>query len=148
MFEICILKVSTAESLSADEVALIAHYRALGYLLTNLTDGGEGVAGYKATAEARRRMSAAGKGKPKSAAHVKAIADALRGSKMSVEARRHISEAKKGQGCRAVVDQNGTHYPSIKAAAETLNLKRPHISMVLSGRLKHSKGYIFKYATK
>lgn len=44
----------------------IAHGRALGWPLTNLTDGGEGAAGYKASPEARAKMSAARKGKPKS----------------------------------------------------------------------------------
>lgn len=148
MFEICILKISSVETLNSDEISLIAHYRSLGYRLTNLTEGGEGTAGYVPTAETRLRMSLAGRGKPKSRAHVKAVADAMRGKHHSEEAKKHISEGRKGRGCRPVKDENGTIYPSIKAAAETLNLWQPHVSMVLSGKLKHAEGHIFSYVTK
>lgn len=148
MFEICILKVSTAASLSSDEVEVIARYRSLGYRLTNLTNGGDGATGYVPTEEARARMSAVAKGKPKSPEHVLAAATAKRGKKMSLEARRNISNGRKGKGGRPVIDQTGATFPSIKLAAEALGLKRPHISMVLSGALKHTKGYIFRYATE
>lgn len=42
-----ILKESDEENSDADEISLIRHYRDIGSNLTNGTDGGDGVLGYK-----------------------------------------------------------------------------------------------------
>ena len=39
-------------------------------------------------------------------------------------------------------------YKSAKECAKELNLNRPHIVDVLKGRLKHTKGYTFRYANQ
>lgn len=80
------------------EVERIAHWRAVGVKLTNLTDGGDGASGYQMTAEQKERhreglkrrvmtpewranISAALKGKSKTPEHIKAVADSQRGKK-------------------------------------------------------------------
>ena len=60
------------------EIRTIARFRALGYRLTNGTDGGIGGTGRKHTREARARMSAAKMGHPVSAATRAAIGQANR----------------------------------------------------------------------
>lgn len=49
----------------AYEIDLIAHWRALGAPLTNITEGGEGVCGLKHSAETRAKIKAAIAGKPR-----------------------------------------------------------------------------------
>ncbi len=75
----------------------IAHYRALGCRLTNLTDGGDGAPGHRPSAAARAKMSVAHRGKrlaPESAAK---IAAALKGRKHSPEHRANSTAARKGR---------------------------------------------------
>lgn len=64
----------------AAERKWIAHYRESGARLTNLTDGGEGVAGYRMPAERRQQLS-----------------EALKGRVFDEEWRRNISKATKGR---------------------------------------------------
>lgn len=92
----------------------IAHYRAAGARLTNLTDGGEGTLGYNPPAETRQRMSEAAKRRPKESPEItEKRAAQLRGRKRppevvaktvaarawyghSSEVRKRISESVKG----------------------------------------------------
>jgi hypothetical protein len=103
--------------LSAAEIKAISIHRALGFNLTNLTDGGDGNSGWKPTEETLIKMSAAAAGKPKpprSEAHRKnmsisktgvkmpettrlAIAQAITGKPRSEEVRKKISESNKGK---------------------------------------------------
>ena len=72
------------------EQLAIAHYRSMGFRLTNQTDGGEGAPGMKHTAETRAKMSAAKKGRPlppRTREHTEKIAAKLRGQKWSAERR-------------------------------------------------------------
>lgn len=52
-----------ADDLNDAEVRWIAHYRAAGVRLTNLTDGGGGTSGWVPSAEWRRKVAAANTGK-------------------------------------------------------------------------------------
>ena len=52
------------EQLRAAEVFWIGYFRAMGARLTNLTDGGEGLAGYTFSPETREKMAAAKRGRP------------------------------------------------------------------------------------
>lgn len=91
------------------EMELIDLHRRLGSPLTNMTDGGEGMAGYRWPADAlarradklrgrkRPKVSAALKGRPKSAEHRHKLADARRGSTASPEARAKMSASRKGR---------------------------------------------------
>jgi len=58
IYEISVLEVlQTPEGLSEREQFWIAHYRAQGSNLTNLTNGGEGSPGYRFSKESKRKMS-------------------------------------------------------------------------------------------
>lgn len=69
------------------EVELIRHYKNLG-ISYNITDGGEGNLGYKATTESKNKISKALKGRPSK----------LKGTKRGNEFRLKISVASKKRG--------------------------------------------------
>lgn len=98
------------------EVFFIAHYRSLGYALTNLTDGGDGCLGHVPSAETRAKNSASQKGrtrkphtaetrvkmsktqrmrKPASAETCAKISESKRGKPLSAEHCAQISATKK-----------------------------------------------------
>lgn len=58
----------TAPEMVAAEVYWVRFFREAGCRLTNLTDGGEGCFGYRHTSEAKKKMSEAKRGKPRSMA--------------------------------------------------------------------------------
>lgn len=57
-------QVGPEGDLGAVEVFYIAYFKYLGFDLLNLSEGGEGVVGYRHTEEAKARISRAKKGKP------------------------------------------------------------------------------------
>ena len=62
MYEIIILEtLESSDTLSSREIFWIAHYKAQGANLTNLTDGGEGSPGYKFSQESKDKISASRK---------------------------------------------------------------------------------------
>lgn len=75
-------EVTTKDALGSAECFWIAYGRACNWPLTNLSDGGPGNIGWRAPPETRARMSAAAKGKPKSAEHALNAGMARRGAKM------------------------------------------------------------------
>jgi hypothetical protein len=91
------------------EQELIDQHRKLGHTLVNMTDGGEGMSGYKMPPEIvekraaklrgvkRPDISARMKGMPKSEAHRKALSKAKTGTRASDETRRKLSLASKGR---------------------------------------------------
>jgi hypothetical protein len=91
------------------EIEAIAAYRARGFVLTNATDGGEGMSGYIHSPESRRKISEsqtglkrpnvslALAGVPKSDVHRAHLAKAKLGSKASVETRAKMSLMRKGR---------------------------------------------------
>lgn len=81
----------------ATEVRLIALFRTVGFNLTNLTNGGDGVSGYVPTPEARAKIGAAHKGRavsPETCAKLKA---AGKGRVFSEETRAKISISNTGK---------------------------------------------------
>jgi hypothetical protein len=83
--------------------------------------------------------------------HNKGKPSPFRGIKLSEEVRANMSRAQKGHKAILVrpilCHQNNTAYPSIKAAAEALNLHKSNISLVLSGKYKQTQSYTFEYIT-
>lgn len=85
------------------EQGMIAFYHAKGYRLTNLTDGGEGIVGYKHTPQALKKMSASALGnkvnvgRKHSEEHVAKVAAKLRGRPRTLEVRAKISAGNKGR---------------------------------------------------
>jgi hypothetical protein len=74
---------SSEQDAFSKEVLLIAHYRALGVPLLNLTDGGEGASGFKIPLEVVNKRRLAMQGRPKSEAHKEKLRQALLGRKLS-----------------------------------------------------------------
>lgn len=84
----------------AHEVALVAKYGRKNNgtgVLANLTDGGDGVSGWVASAETRARMSAANTGKVLSEDHRAKIGAANKGKAKSEGHRANLSAANKGK---------------------------------------------------
>lgn len=92
------------------EIERIDQLRKIGVRLCNLTDGGEGMSGYKMPRESVELGAAARRGRPMSEEqkqklrgvvrteeHRRKISDANRGKKMSDESRRKMSETRKGK---------------------------------------------------
>jgi len=79
------------------EIFRIAHYKSVGYDLTNMTDGGDGVIGFIHSVEARAKMSAANLGRVHSLEHRAKIRVAQLGNKRSPETRAKISAAGLGR---------------------------------------------------
>jgi hypothetical protein len=99
-----LLLIVRRENDAQAECGMIALYRARGCRLTNLTDGGEGVYGYKQSAELKAKRSLWMKGNKHSVGrklseeHRQKIGDASRGRRMSEEVRLKMSAAQKGLG--------------------------------------------------
>ena len=84
------------------EILLISEAREAGCALCNLTDGGEGLVGFKHSEESRRKMRFSNRGKAKSghklsAEHRQKLSDAHLGKTLSEEHRAILSEAQKGR---------------------------------------------------
>lgn len=79
------------------EVWWIAYLRGLGARIFNLTDGGEGTQGYRATPETRAKLSAAHLGKKHTPEQTEKIREALRGRIFTPEWCAKISEANMGR---------------------------------------------------
>lgn len=78
------------------EVQFIALFRTAGFRLTNLTDGGEGMSGYKVSDETKRKLAEFNKGHKHSDEHKRKIAEGIKGRVRTDEHKQRISEAQKG----------------------------------------------------
>lgn len=121
--------------------------------------------------EIRKKISTAlmgnknGQGHPCSAEKRKKIGDAQRGRKFSQSRRDAISRAKRGKKTRPCSDElkrkiseghaahkkkvycltNNTVYPSIQECAKTLGIDATYVCACCKGRVKRIHGYEFKY---
>jgi hypothetical protein len=100
----------TEEQAHAKEVELIAFYgrRINGGCLTNATDGGEGVSGYKPSALTRRKISDAKRDKPLTTEHRNKISKALAGRKRSAESIEKTASANRGRKRTPVQIENSS----------------------------------------
>jgi hypothetical protein len=121
--EIVVLEeYENGDGLAEMEQLAIAHYRSMGFRLTNQTAGGEGAPGMIHSAETRAKMSASKKGKPappRSAEHIAKIAAWNRsriGKRLSDETRANMRAAHTGlkhspEHCAAIRrGQVGVHH--------------------------------------
>lgn len=105
----------------------------------NLSDGGKGNRGHKHTQEYKDYMSKIFKGR---------VLTTKEGRKRGAETR-----LKNGKGYKAVdqYDKKGNFiksHRSISLAAKDIGTKSPHISAILAGKFKYTKGFTFKYSNK
>lgn len=97
-YEIVVLEeFENAEKLNEAETEWIAEARRLGVPLTNHTDGGEGVSGYKATEETKRKLSKSLKGRTHSIEARAKLSIAHMGKLISDETRAKLSAINKGK---------------------------------------------------
>jgi hypothetical protein len=149
------------------EVFLIWCFRDMGYKLVNKTDGGEGTSGMKHTDEAKAKMSAVHKGKPRLDLRGKKLSDeqkaklslALKGRIVSEETRKKLSDNNKRLGMvRFITPGSDPIYRFIGTSIADgtqivlvggLQIKEAgfcpsHINKCCSGKSKYHKGYTFK----
>lgn len=160
------------------EVLVIKGLKEQNVKLCNLTEGGDGVSGYRHTPEVceaqrqrmlgkaltkskklsdetKHKLRMAKLGKKLSYEHAENVAASKRGRKYSEAYCKAISESLKGRKlsqehktklCKPVIClTNNKEYPSVKAAAQELNLETTNISRCCKGVFKQTKGYTFKY---
>ena len=152
---------------SEREKQMIAHYRSnqreYGY---NLTDGGEGICGYRLSEEARKKIGEAligeknhNYGKRPSEETRRKISESLKGRIITDEIRLKISKSLRGRhksdetrkkigeanSKRVVCIETGVIFNSIKEAAANMGRRRSDISRCCRGILKTSGGYHWKY---
>lgn len=143
-YRVVILQYSAEESLSSDEIWWIAFGRALGWPLTNATDGGHGTRGYSPTPETREKLrevnknrtftpewrakiSAAGRGRTASPETVDRLRKSHLGKRQSLETLIKRSAAMRG------VDQSPDVERSLNAKW-TDDLVRMWVKEQLGGR--------------
>lgn len=94
VYDVVALQVTeTSDNLNALEIWWIAYARCLGWPLTNLTNGGEGLNGYKLTAETKSKISNANKGRKPTPEALTANARAQLGRKHSEETKNKMRES-------------------------------------------------------
>ncbi len=157
----------TNEEAKLLEIEYIAKYKRKcdGGILINLTLGGDGRNGNKATEETKRKMSEAQKGKIIKPESITKMVETRKtnGSYIpSDETRKKMSEialktgkskGSKNPAARAILafHKNGNFigkFDTAREAAEKLNIGDcwKHIPSVCKGQRKHTNGFVFKYA--
>lgn len=124
-------ELDSPDGLPEAERFWIEQFRAWGFRLLNLTAGGDGASGYRQSAEHVEKRVAAFRGRP---AWNKGV--------------RIPEERRPCHGGRAVVDHNGTIYPSVSEAARKLGFTREYVGRVLSGEYASAGGTKLAYAQR
>lgn len=94
---VVVLEGKSEEAALDMERAIIKTLREEGVELCNFTDGGEGVSGFKLTAEQRAKVAAAGRGRKASAETLIKLSKVKKGRTFTDEAKAKMSAAKKGK---------------------------------------------------
>lgn len=143
-----ISKVDTWEEACELEQFLIQEYgrKDLGTgILVNMTDGGEGMLGYKTSEETREKLSLARTGKKHTEETLKKLSLAKKGKpsnrkgiKMSEEHKAKIGKANKGEknttAKKVINTQTGVIYPTITESAEKEGFKNSTLWKMLNGK--------------
>jgi hypothetical protein len=133
-FRVVVLEsLASAAALDEAERRWIAQGRAIGWRLTNVTDGGEGGNGRVWTSEQRARHSARLRGIPKSPEHRAALAKSLTGTRASDATREKQSAAAKRRAADpsehdrlATLRLGATNSPAARAKLRAANLGLAH----------------------
>lgn len=134
---------TTTAELNEAERFWIVQFKALGFRLVNHSDGGEGQRGLKHTPETKEKISRAIKGTKNPG-----VSRANRGHKYKLGTTHAFASRMKTSrslGGRSVQDQFGNVYPTVSEACRRLGLDSSAVYRVLSGRVKHHKGFTFKF---
>lgn len=104
--EIEVVESGIGDGWKVAEPKWIAHFRILGFKLTNLTDGGDGTRGAIRSEETRRKISASGKGTGKWKKGIAAAVDANRGRKYPREQVEKSASSRRGKKLSAQARDN------------------------------------------
>lgn len=144
-----LLELLDASQLDAAEIYWTSELRRRGCPLTNLTDGGGGLRGYKNSPETIEKRMRYVRGVPKSQATKDKISAALMGRPSPKKGRPLTPEEKISHAAARVVppfrDQHGRIYRTIKEAADRWKLPAGNIIHCLKGRRKSVGGLEFRY---
>lgn len=128
--------------------------------LCNLTDGGEGSAGYVASEAARAKISAGNKGRIPTEDHKRKISESKKGHAVSETARAKIGAAAKGrkhspesflQLSKPVQCSNGMRFASVSAATRWLRengfpkASKGNVAQRCAGKYPTAYGFGWKY---
>ena len=139
------------------EIYWISQFRSWGFNLTNLTDGGDGINGYKLTKEHKDKIREYQKGRKKSEEHKNNLRKTLLGRKLSDSLKNSIRDGCKNS--KKVLETNRriglekevdvyqydkfnllvNKFRSFKEASKLTGIK--HISECVNGKRKESGGY-------
>lgn len=128
------------------EKKIISKLKDQGVKLCNVTNGGEGVSGYKHTPEMKEylRLKAFGN---KSRTGQKASDAEKRNISLSLTGKKHSDQWRFNIGKAVKCITNGVTYPTQTEAAKALNLLSSGVSMCCRGKLNHTGGYQFQYTS-
>jgi hypothetical protein len=129
------------------EKTLIKKLREEGVKLCNITDGGEGVSGYKHTLKAKEIIGIKSIGnKSRTGQH---LSDSQK-QKMSLAltGRKHTTETKFKIGKKVYCITNDKVYPTQTEACKELGLISSGVSMCCKGKISQTHGYKFRFATE
>lgn len=155
--------IEIVEEVPADQIDdaerfWISQFRALGFRLTNGTDGGDGATGLVMSQEARNKLAKALQGNRNCAGKKNAL-----GSTHSQESRQRRSQALQGlskqpfsdahrlalsrsRGGRSVIHvASGQVFNSLAEAARAFSVKPEMVGRVIRGTAKHTGGHVFKF---
>lgn len=121
-----IFPCESEEEALQDERRHIADLRAAGYVLANVTDGGDGVSGLRHTTTSKEKMAIAKLGKPLSEAHRLALKEASRTMSHSYKVGRRASDETRARMSKA---QAGRKKPPITQSHRD-SLSRAHLGQV------------------
>lgn len=137
----------TRESLMEAEKFWISQFRALGFRLLNICDGGEGFTG-RHTPEAKAKISAAGLGRKLSAESIEKGAAKRRGRSLSDAHRRALCVPKSGAGAKGV-PKSPEHRAAVSKGQKGKKLTKEHIAKMPKSKLARpfmdNFGKIYQY---
>jgi hypothetical protein len=129
------------------EKTLIKKLREDGLNLCNITDGGEGVSGYKHSLKAKETIGKKSIGnKSRTGQHLSDIQKQR--MSFALTGRKHTTETKFKIGKKVYCITNNKVYPTQTEACKDLGLLSSGVSMCCRGKLSHTKGHQFRFATK
>jgi len=138
------------------EIFLITTFKELGFRLCNLTNGGEGLSGWKHTEESKKRMSIAATGNTYclgvklSAERIEKLRALHKGVPKTTEHRKNLSIARTGIKVPSIWKPincitTGIIYPSLTEAALQTGCDPSHIVKCCRGKLNKTKKMEFAY---
>ena len=127
-----IIKGLTESEALEKEISTIREYRKK-YILTNITDGGEGISGMHHTNETKKKLSELSKNQWKNPEIRELLIKSRRKTHSDIEFRKHMSEVKKGQvlSQEAKIKQKiALNKPEVKRKMANAKIKYRHIKCI------------------